>query len=223
MLFNKKVRFGEAPVGFSVKHYGQPSVAATQSHQSATDAMQKGKAEATEFYQKEIAQLRDELGGRQNKLLSDLNIKIDQVLAELEARLPDLVMGLVERVLPGIEFDRQAIVQITRSMITEFTSDEESLEVYLCPDDLALLKALNNAEKQTSINEGEDGFASAIAGIFDNLDGDDALLPEFPKVKFFEDASLTRGDCQVKSRFGLLDGRISTKLRRVEEGLKGNG
>jgi len=27
----------------------------------------------------------------------------------------------------------------------------------------------------------------------------------------------------VKSRFGLLDGRISTKLRRVEEGLKGNG
>jgi len=223
LLFNKKVRFGEAPVGFSVKHYGQPSVTATQSHQSATDAMQKGKAEATEFYQKEIAQLRDELGGRQNKLLSDLNIKIDQVLAELEARLPDLVMGLVERVLPGIEFDRQAIVQITRSMITEFTSDEESLEVYLCPDDLALLKALNNAEKPTSINEGEDGFASAIAGIFDNLDGDDALLPEFPKVKFFEDASLTRGDCQVKSRFGLLDGRISTKLRRVEEGLKGNG
>jgi len=55
------------------------------------------------------------------------------------------------------------------------------------------------------------------------LDGDDALLPEFPKVKFFEDAFLIRGDCQVKSRFGLLDGRISTKLRRVEEGLKGNG
>ena len=223
MLFNKKIRFGEAPVGFSVKHYGLPSVAAAQSDQSATDAMQKAKTEATEFYQKEIAQLRDELGGRQGKLLSDLNTKIDQVLTELEERLPDLVMGLVERVLPGIEFDRQTIVQIVRSMITEFTNDEEALEVYLCPDDLALLKALNAPDKPMPNNEEEGGFASAIAGIFDNLDGDNALLPEFPKVKFFEDSSLGRGDCQVKSRFGLLDGRISTKLRRVEEGLKGNG
>jgi flagellar biosynthesis/type III secretory pathway protein FliH len=223
LLFNKKIRFGEAPVGFSVKHYGLPSVAAAQSDQSATDAMQKAKTEATEFYQKEIAQLRDELGGRQGKLLSDLNTKIDQVLTELEERLPDLVMGLVERVLPGIEFDRQTIVQIVRSMITEFTNDEEALEVYLCPDDLALLKALNAPDKPMPNNEEEGGFASAIAGIFDNLDGDNALLPEFPKVKFFEDSSLGRGDCQVKSRFGLLDGRISTKLRRVEEGLKGNG
>ena len=223
MLFNKKIRFGEAPVGFSVKHYGLPSVAAAQSDQSATDAMQKAKTEATEFYQKEIAQLRDELGGRQGKLLSDLNTKIDQVLTELEERLPALVMGLVERVLPGIEFDRQTIVQIVRSMITEFTNDEEALEVYLCPDDLALLKALNAPDKPMPNNEEEGGFASAIAGIFDNLDGDNALLPEFPKVKFFEDSSLGRGDCQVKSRFGLLDGRISTKLRRVEEGLKGNG
>ena len=223
MLFNKKIRFGEAPVGFSVKHYGLPSVAASQSDQSAADAMQKGKTEATEFYQNEIAQLRDELGVRQSKLLSDLNTKIDQVLTELEDRLPDLVLGLVERVLPGIEFDREAIVQIVSSMITEFTNDEEALEVYLCPDDLALLKALNASDKPAPKNEDEDGFASAIAGIFDNLDGDDALLPEFPKVKFFEDSSLGRGDCQVKSRFGLLDGRISTKLRRVEEGLKGNG
>jgi len=223
LLFNKKIRFGEAPVGFSVKHYGLPSVAASQSDQSAADAMQKGKTEATEFYQNEIAQLRDELGVRQSKLLSDLNTKIDQVLTELEDRLPDLVLGLVERVLPGIEFDREAIVQIVSSMITEFTNDEEALEVYLCPDDLALLKALNASDKPVPNNEDEDGFASAISGIFDNLDGDDALLPEFPKVKFFEDSSLGRGDCQVKSRFGLLDGRISTKLRRVEEGLKGNG
>jgi len=49
------------------------------------------------------------------------------------------------------------------------------------------------------------------------------LLPDFPKVKFFEDQSLGRGDCQVKSRFGLLDGRISTKLRRIEEEMKGHG
>ena len=58
--------------------------------------------------------------------------------------------------------------------------------------------------------------------VFDGIDGDDALLDGFPFVKFFEDSSLESGDCQVKSRFGLLDGRISTKLRKVEEELKGH-
>jgi flagellar biosynthesis/type III secretory pathway protein FliH len=54
------------------------------------------------------------------------------------------------------------------------------------------------------------------------LDGDDALLDGYPNVKFFEDASLQSGDCQIKSRFGLLDGRVSTKIRKIEEELKRN-
>lgn len=79
-------------------------------------------------------------------------------------------------------------------------------------------------EKPASEEEAqeEEGFASAIAGIFDGLDGDDALLEGYPNVKFFEDASLQSGDCQIKSRFGLLDGRVSTKLRKIEEELKRN-
>ena len=71
-------------------------------------------------------------------------------------------------------------------------------------------------------NQEEEGFASAIAGIFDGLDGDDALLEGYPNVKFFEDSSLSSGDCQIKSRFGLLDGRVSTKLRKIEQELKRN-
>ena len=47
-------------------------------------------------------------------------------------------------------------------------------------------------------------------------------LKGYTNVKFFEDPSLQHGDCQVKSRFGLLDGRISTKLRRLEEEITGD-
>ena len=43
-------------------------------------------------------------------------------------------------------------------------------------------------ESEGSVDS-EEGFASAIAGIFDGLDGDDALLSEYPEVKFFEDDS----------------------------------
>ena len=54
------------------------------------------------------------------------------------------------------------------------------------------------------------------------MDGDDSLLEGYPNVKFHEDETLSSGDCQVKSRFGLLDGRIATKLRKIEQELKGN-
>ncbi|HAF58928.1 MAG TPA: hypothetical protein DCL00_05000, partial [Opitutae bacterium] len=74
-----------------------------------------------------------------------------------------------------------------------------------------------------STSDSEDGFASAIAGIFDNLDGEDSVLPDLPRVKFHEDNSLVSGDCQIKSKFGLLDGRIATKIRKVKEELTENG
>ena len=112
-----------------------------------------------------------------------------------------------------------------RRMISEFAGqEEEKLEVYLCPQDLSLLKAMANPQKEPEVGteNGEEGFASAIAGIFDGLDGDDALLAGYPNVKFFEDASLNSGDCQIKSRFGLLDGRIATKLRKIREELSGD-
>ena len=223
MLFNKKVHFSESPKGFSVKHFGPPPVSAHDRDIASTQGVEEGKTEATQFYQGEIKKLREEFGARQNTLLQSINSKVEETIAELENRLPDLVLGLVERVLPGVEFDHKAIEKIVRSMISEFTNDDEALEVFLCPEDLSLLKGMNSTVKPAETNEDEGGFASAIAGIFDNLDGDDALLPDFPKASFFADESLQRGDCQVKSRFGLLDGRISTKLRRIEEGLKGNG
>jgi len=80
----------------------------------------------------------------------------------------------------------------------------------------------NQKNEAIESSESGDGFASAIAGIFDNLDGEDAVLPDLPRVKFFEDATLSNGDCQVKSKFGLLDGRIATKIRKIKEELTGN-
>ena len=223
MLFNKKVHFSESPKGFSVKYFGLPAVSALDRDNAFAGGVEEGKSHANEFYQNEIRKLRNEFGARQNDLLHVINNKAEETLGELENRLPDLVLGLVERVLPGVEFDRNAIEEIVRAMISEFTNEDEALEVFLSPEDINLLKGMSSSEKAVETNETEEGFASAIAGIFENLDGDETLLPDLPKVSFFADESLQRGDCQVKSRFGLLDGRISTKLRRIEEGLKGDG
>jgi flagellar assembly protein FliH len=225
LSYNKSIPFPETPAEFKVSFFGEPPVSNEQADDRKISAHEQGKAEATAFYQAEIRKLREEYAQRQEQLLARLDQKTIEVVGKLDKRLPDLIVGLAERVLGKIELDAEVIEGIVRNMISEFADpDEEKLEVYLCPQDLSLLKAMANPQKEPEAGgeNDDEGFASAIAGIFDGLDGDDALLAGYPNVKFFEDASLSSGDCQIKSRFGLLDGRIATKLRKIGEELSGD-
>ena len=111
----------------------------------------------------------------------------------------------------GVDYADDADPSVSMSEINDFkqTLKDETMN-------------MDEVESSSEDEENDEGFASAIAGIFDGLEGDDALLSEYPEVKFFVDDSLENGDCQIKSRFGLLDGRIATKLRKIEEELLGN-
>jgi flagellar biosynthesis/type III secretory pathway protein FliH len=225
LSYSRSIKFSSPPKGFKVNQIALPPVPVDQSSEKASSEYERGKREATAFYQVEIQKLRDSYGKQQTELLSSIDAKTNEVFEKLDHRLPDLVIGLAERVLGQVSLDKESIEKIVRNMISEFSGDDEKLDVYLCPTDLALLKSIADSDKQPIVDEkeeGADGFASAIAGIFDGLDGDDALLEGYPNVKFFEDSSLQSGDCQIKSRFGLLDGRVSTKIRKIEDELKRN-
>ena len=224
MSFSKSISFPVPPSGFKVSFIGKPDIPVEKSSAVSTESYNRGKAEATSFYQAEIKKLREELATQQRHLFDKINQKVVSTLGELNVRLPDLVIGIAERVLGQVNLDGEGIEQLVKSMIGEFADENEKLEVYLNPQDLDLLKGLRRTENTSnkSDEENDEGFASAIAGIFDGLEGDDALLSEYPEVKFFVDDSLESGDCQIKSRFGLLDGRIATKLRKIEEELLGN-
>lgn len=225
MSFNKSISFPAQPSGFKVSFIGKPDVPVEELTASTQESYNLGKQEATNFYHGEIKKLREEIATRQNELLLEINQKVVSTVGELEARLPDLVIAIAERVLGQTKLDGSGVEELVKSMIAEFSQEDEKLEVYLNPKDLELLKGLRRTEEPNNdetASDDDEGFASAIAGIFDGLDGDDALLSEYPEVKFYEDDSLECGDCQIKSRFGLLDGRIATKLRKIEEELRGN-
>jgi flagellar biosynthesis/type III secretory pathway protein FliH len=223
LSYSKVISFAEPPKAFTVGFVGDPPVPAGDAVANSRIALEQGKSETTAFYQEEIRKLRSEYGQRQKDLLSATQAKVNGVLEELDRRLPDLVIGIAERVLGQTPLDRETVEAIIKNMVAEFSHDDEKLEVYLCADDLNLLKAFaRDDEPAPTEGEGEEsGFAGAIAGIFEGLDGDDALLEGYPNVSFHEDPTLSRGDCQIKSRFGLLDGRIATKLRKFETELKG--
>ena len=227
LSFSKDIQFSSVPKGFEVISFGNPPVAWDESKKLAESEYSNGRDETEKKFSKQLTDFRADLAKRQNDLLSKIQDEAHSTLAELENRLPELLIGLFEHVLPGLKIDGETVEHTVRSLIQEFSDETESLEVYLCPEDLKLLKGLNSPEEldlgpSENLDE-EDGFAGAISGIFDNLDGDDSLLPDYPNVRFHEDPSLGVGDCQIKSRFGLLDGRIATKLRRVESSMSQNG
>lgn len=228
MSFNKKVSFPIDLQGFSVRSVSSPPVPIEKVAEQSDQKFEEGKKSAADFYLAEINKLRNEYAANQQSVLENLNKKTDHTLDQLNENLPDLVMEIIEKIIPGIELGASEVEGIVRSLIGEFADEDENLQVFLCPEDLNLLKAMGKEINDQEVDDNnasqeEDGFASAIAGIFDNLDGEEAILADLPRVKFFEDASLSRGDCQVKSKFGLLDGRIATKMRKVREELTGNG
>ena len=75
-------------------------------------------------------------------------------------------------------------------MIKESGLDEEKMVIRLNPEDLALLSDLQ-----------------------------EGLRSKHPKLEFVADGALSRGDCLLESRFGKVDGLLSTKMERLKEGL----
>ena len=74
--------------------------------------------------------------------MDQLNDRADQALEMLNSNLPSFVMEIVQKILPQVDLSATDVEGIVRSLIAEFSDKEEKLEVYLCPEDLKLLKAL---------------------------------------------------------------------------------
>jgi len=220
LSYNRAICFPEEPKGFAVGFIGPEPVSASDAETREQAARVAGRNEAMEEARGEFQRIRSEFGQRQEEILAGMQKQFSEMAQELIQRLPELTLALSERVLGEIRLDRDAVVGIVTNAIGEFATEDEKLEVYLCPDDLKVLKAGDKlaAEKPADVSEADD-FSGAIAGLFEGLGGDDSLLEGYPNVVFHEDPELGPGDCLVKSRFGLVDGRILTKLGKVAEEL----
>ena len=218
LSYNRDISFSEEPKGFTVGFVGPAPIPASEVKGLEKAALEEGKREASEAARREFASLKAEYVQRHEEVLAAMQKQSASMASELIERLPEITLALARRVLGGIELDRDAVVGIITNLIGEFATQDEKLEVYLCPDDLKLLKMGEKlAKEEPEESQETDDFSGALAGLFDSLGGDEALLEGYPNVSFHEDTDLNRGDCQIKSRFGLLDGRIHTKLKKVAE------
>ena len=140
LSYNKTIKFSSPPKGIKVNQIALPPISIEKSNEVADSEYERGKKEASSFYQAEIKKLRENYAGDLLSVLKSVENKTNEVISKLDHRLPDLVIALAERVLGQIELDRDSIEQIVKNMVSEFSGDDEKLDVYLCPTDLELLK-----------------------------------------------------------------------------------
>ncbi len=130
----------------------------------------------------------------QKKTFNELIFRIDQdfeiLLREIHAQIPDIVIKLLKKVLGSYEIDAKNMQKLIQDALKEVSEDNAYLEVFISPQDWDMLSL-----------------------------EDESWANGYSRVSFFKDDKLKRGDCMLKSRFGLIDGRMEKKISKIEKEL----
>ena len=188
--FREFLRLDETMVSLKVSYDGKPRVDVDEHERAIEDAYRKGHDESSAQYKQQIVDFRLEVNDLREKTFSDLEAKFSGIIVEAREALITLTFDCVTRTLGGLEVDSEIISSIVDLVIKESGLDEEKMVIRLNPEDLALLSDLQ-----------------------------EGLRSKHPKLEFVADGALSRGDCLLESRFGKVDGLISTKMERLKEGL----
>ncbi|MCE9612513.1 MAG: hypothetical protein K8R23_20120 [Chthoniobacter sp.] len=155
------------------------------------EAYQRGSDEARRLIERQMIEQRAELVHLQTETFAAVARQHEGLARQLYEMLPELALEAVARILARTDFDREMVLGITRDVLAEIEPSDASVEVQLSSRDLELITGY------------EEDFRE-----------------KHPTITFRSNPELRTGDCIVRSRYGVVDGRLATKLRTVESFLK---
>jgi flagellar assembly protein FliH len=112
------------------------------------------------------------------------------LLGQLRDALPLLAMDIAQRLLAGYEPPAEVVSKLCAEALSELFPERENLELSVSLRDAALLEKIQPD-----------------------------WLSRYPGLRICPDATLKVGDCVVRSRFGLTDARLETKLAAMRHSL----
>lgn len=192
MQMTTKITFFRPLKSVALTTFGTADVPELQVNERERKAYERGKAESMVALQAQFESLRRASSEMQDNFFRRLNDDFEAMVKDIDMRIPDLLIGMLRRLLTQVPVDRAMLDGILKELLSEVSGEGEQFTVFLAPQDLQTLSA-NNAD-----------FAK-----------------DYPHVTFNEDHSLKSGDCFVKSRFGVVDGRIETKINKLTRELHG--
>ncbi|MGF1483011.1 MAG: FliH/SctL family protein [Opitutales bacterium] len=186
--FKKTLRLPRPLSRVEVRRVGAPAVPAEALQGLCQQARQEGQASVEEVCNRQIHETREEMLHLQQHVLQAVEKEFAELKRTLSERLPELVLRVAEEVMGALPIDQQLVRTVVEKHVADAAPGDSEVEVRLHPDDRGLVEGL-----------------------------DAQLAERYPQLVFRADPELARGDCQVRTRFGLVDARRETRLRNLAE------
>ena len=178
-------------VSLSIAYDGREKVATARHEAEVQSSYKSGYDDASSQYNQQILDFRSEINALREGTFSQLDNKFRSIVQEAREALMTLTYECVKQTLGGFEMTAEAVESVVEAIVKEAGLDDERMDVRLHSADIALLE---------------------------DLDTD--LRKKHPGLNFVADDMLRRGDCILSSRFGKIDGQLSTKLEKLKGSLR---
>ncbi len=153
-------------------------------------ARREGAEDTRRFADAQMVEMRSEVQQLNESLFEALRQAENRLGDQVRAALPELAVEIGRRLLAGWEPPVETVARICREALDELFPETSGLELAISARDAQLLETLNPG-----------------------------WLAEFPGLKITVDPNLHSGDCLVRSRFGVVDARGTTRLRALQDSL----
>ena len=192
MAFSKLIPFDRPLAGAIIP--GRPGrlFTETEYHAYGEAAYRRGVDATRALADQQMVDMRAEVAHLSSGVLPQIACLEEGLMKQLRDALPALAVDIAQHLFAGYEPPAEMIERLCRDALDQLFPERENLELILCPRDTTLFSQLNPG-----------------------------WLERYPGLKICPDPTLSPGDCQVRSRFGLTDARQQTKLTVLSHGLTG--
>jgi len=188
--FTKLIAFDRPLAAAILPGRETPSHTASEFAAATESAYQRGIDAARAAADQQMVELRSDLARLGEDVFNNLRGSEAAMLSKLHEALPQLAVDIARRLLAGYEPPPEVVSRLCEEAVEQLLPEREGLELILCPRDADLLNNL------------KPGWLSRFTGL-----------------TIRADATLSPGDCLVRSRFGLTDARAATKLAALTQNL----
>jgi flagellar assembly protein FliH len=190
MAYAKLVPFDRPLTGAALP--GMAGRTVTPAELAALDeaAYRRGIDATRALADQQMVEFRADVEQLGNGIFQKLTALEPALLGQLRDALPALAIEISRRLLAGYEPSADVVARVCEEALGELFPERENLELVIGPRDAALLEKLSPA-----------------------------WLTRYPGLRIRAEAALAPGDCQVRSRFGLTDARLQTKLTALAHNL----
>jgi flagellar assembly protein FliH len=190
MSFVKLITFDRPLAGANIPGRSRRMYTEEEVEAIRAEAHRQGADSARAFGNQQVVEFRAEVQNLQQGVLERLATSETALLADLHTTLPALAGEIARRLLAGFEPPPEVVGRLCLEALEQVCPERDKLELIVSPRDAALL-----AKITPDWNE------------------------RYPGLRVCTDAGLVPGDCQVRSRFGLTDARLATKLAVLNQTL----